>query len=149
MSVTASLIGEDAALSITLGGPWDGSLTPLPIGGAIEPTGAAVNILGICKSISHHETVKTTNVKALGDSREKHRYHSFSGEIMIEAFTPATGYVLPFNKVGSYIGVTFDPNSVLVTPETYTGVIIDWKLQTATDGTPTTVSITIDLNPAV
>lgn len=149
MPVTASLIGEDAAISITLGGTWDGTLTPLPIGAAVEPTGTAVNILGICKSISHHETVKRTNVKALGDGREKHRYHSFSGEIMIDAFTPATGYVLPFSKVGCYIGVTFDPNAILVTPETYLGVITDWKLQTATDGTPTTVSITIDLNPAV
>ena len=146
--MTYSLIGEDCALSILIGTAWDGSLSPLPIGAAVELVGAQISLLGIAKRFSHHEMVEKTNVKAMGDGRKKHRYHSYEGNMDIDTFVPATGYVIPFSKVGCYVSITFNPLTTLAVPETYNGVIVDWKVETGTDGSATTVTFAVDLNPA-
>ena len=137
------LIGEDMSLSIVIGNNYDGTLDPWN-GGVVS--GTATNILGSAKRVSIDDSLQRVNLKALGDARNKNRYHSAQANLEIETFVPAAGYDIGFAALGKYITVNHDPLSGFGTPVAWTGVITDWKYSGAV-GQEQSVTITIDLDP--
>lgn len=135
-----TLIGENMALEIGIGGLADG--TP-PV------FTDSLSFMGKCKKVGIESGVEKLNVKAMGDGTKRHRYHSQSGMLDLEGFVKSTGYAL-FGTGGSYSGYyirvrTKEISSMSAFRE-WIGVIEHWNHDTGS-GQDQTEKIKIDLNP--
>jgi hypothetical protein len=145
------LIGEDMALSISIGTTWDGSLDPHPEadgGTALAMPGSPTpgSIMGTAKRVGLTTSLDKTNVKALGDLFKKNRYHSKEEELELENFVAAFGYAIPMTAVGKYIYVSYNPLSGGANGFIVLGVVTKWATDSAV-ASEQSLKCTIDLCP--
>lgn len=118
-----ALIGEDCAISITIGTRAQN--------GVVTWNGTA-NIKGIAKKVDLSDKLDKINTKAMGDPRKKFRGTSGESVLKIDHVVAVTGwnYVnsLGATLLGMVAKVLLLENSAFATPRLYVGLIENWHV---------------------
>jgi hypothetical protein len=110
------LIGKDCAVQITDGGVQDGS----------PNWGTAVPIKALAEKIEIDDTVDTTEVTALGDTRKKLRAHEGSTNLVVTLRVQDTGPIL-LSSLGNYVRLEIKALSSMANYTVYTGLLVGNK----------------------
>lgn len=117
------LIGQDVALQI--------SLTNGPHTGGSQSFGTPTSITGIARRVGIDEELLTSDVSALGDTRERIRARRGRTTIEIEHLVTDGGWAYAPANTGAKIGwgarLDIKPLSTLGTSNTWIGLITRWS----------------------
>jgi hypothetical protein len=118
------LILDDAAISVRLGGTWDGTAPVF--------SGSSVSFMGRARQLRVTDQIEATNVRG-AQGRKRSRFHSPEMTAMLNGVVASTGDCWAFKEaagvspVGVWIEITTIPNSNLTAPDTLIGVITKWE----------------------